>query len=72
MENPFDSSFSPYDALIELNERMNRLEKAHNKLVHAFQQTEGELNILLNSFQNLQRAHLSLSELIGLTVNLPK
>lgn len=72
MENPFNNGFSPYDALIELNERMTRLEKAHNKLATAFQKTEEEFSVLLHSFQNLQRAHLSLSELIGLTINLPK
>lgn len=69
MNNPFNSGFDPYDALIELNERLTRLEKAHNKLAHAFQESEKEFNVLLTSFQNLQKAHLTLSQLVGLTLN---
>lgn len=69
MNNPFDNGFSPYDALIELNERLTRLEKAHNQLAHAFQRTETEFNQLLKSHQNLQKAHLSLSQLVTLAIN---
>lgn len=72
MDSPFNNGFDPYDALIELNERMTRLEKAHNVLAHAYQKTEEEFSILLRSFQNLQKAHLSLSQLIGLTVDTSK
>jgi hypothetical protein len=55
--------FDPYDMLIELNERLNRLETAHNKMAHAYQKTEEELSMTLSSLQSLQKAHLALSEL---------
>lgn len=57
------TQFDPYDMLIELNERLNRLEAAHNKLAHAYQQTERDLSMTLDSLQSLQKAHLTLSEL---------
>lgn len=71
MNNPFDNSFSPYDALIELNERMNRLEKAHNNLARAFETSEQEYNQLMVSHQQLQKAYLTLNELINLTIQFP-
>jgi hypothetical protein len=65
-KNPFENSFDPYDALIELNERMNRLEVTHNKLAHAYQRTEQELNIALQSLNSLQKGHLALSRVVHL------
>jgi hypothetical protein len=55
--------FDPYDLLIELNERLSRLEVAHNKLARAYEQTEKDFSVLLTSHQHLQKAHLTLSEL---------
>jgi predicted nuclease with TOPRIM domain len=65
-KNLFDNQFDPYDALIELNERINRMEIAHNKLAHAFQQTEQEFTMLSKAFNNLQKSHLKLSELVSI------
>ena len=53
-------NFDPYDALIELNERMNRMEHAHNALARAHQQSEQELNSALKSLKNLQQHHILL------------
>lgn len=64
-KNLFDSDFDPYDALIELNERINRMEQAHNNLASAFQRTEKELNLALTSLNHLQKGHLSMSRLIN-------
>jgi Ca2+-binding EF-hand superfamily protein len=65
-KNLFDQQFDPYDALVELNERINRMEIAHNNLAKAFQRTEQELNTALNSLQQLQKGHLKLSELVSI------
>ena len=53
-----NNDFDPYDALIELNERMNRLEQTHNNLARAHHQTERDLNVALNSLKNLQQHFL--------------
>lgn len=58
----FDHGFDPYDALIELNERLNRLELAHNQMAHAYMKTEKDLSVCLHSLRNLQQHHLKLSQ----------
>jgi len=63
----FGGDFSPYDALMELNERVVALEKAHNKLAIEFHRTSTEFNILLEEFHNLQNSHLNLAKLVGIT-----
>jgi len=65
-KNLFDQQFDPYDALIELNDRINRMEIAHNNLAKAFQKTEQEFTMLSKSFNNLQKSHLKLSELVSI------
>jgi predicted nuclease with TOPRIM domain len=57
--------FNPYDLLIEMQARLDRLELAHNKLAHAFQKTEHELTELLKMFNHLQKSHLAMSQLIS-------
>lgn len=59
-----NNDWDPYDALIELNERMLRLESAHNRLAHAYEQSERDLNLALDALQSLQRSHLALSNFI--------
>lgn len=56
--------FDPYDALIELNERISMLEKAHNKMAHAFQRSEVELTTTLQLLKSLQLSHAHLNELV--------
>jgi hypothetical protein len=63
--NLFDNNFDPYDALVELNERMNRMEHAHNLLAHAFQQTEQEVSVLLKTIQAQQQTIISMGELFA-------
>jgi predicted nuclease with TOPRIM domain len=58
-------AFDPYDALVEMQARLDRLEHAHNKLAHAFQKTDHELNQLIQHFNNLQKSHLALSQLVS-------
>lgn len=53
------SDFDPYDALIDLNERMLRMEKTHNALARAFQKSEQELSMALESIVGLQKIILS-------------
>lgn len=54
--------FDPYDMLIELNNRLQRLEIAHNKMANAFQKTEVDLNVTLHSLRTLQQKHIQLSQ----------
>ena len=63
-----NNNFDPYDALISLQDRLNHLEHAHNKMAHAFRKTEVDLNIALHNLQNLQKSHLALSELVAAQV----
>ena len=60
----FDRNFDPYDALIELNKRLHEVEKKHNMLAQDYQRSQSDLNIALNSLQNLQRSYLKLSQLV--------
>jgi hypothetical protein len=55
-----NNDFDPYDALIQMNERLHTLEKAHNKMAHAFQASERELNVALHSLRSLQQRYLLL------------
>lgn len=52
------NSFDPYDALIDLSERLQRLERAHNKLVDLHKKTDFDLTLALTSLRNLQHQHL--------------
>lgn len=62
---PLKNNFDPYDALIELNQRLTRLEIAHNKMAKAFEEQEKAFDVLLKSHQVLQKAQVSLSELFA-------
>jgi len=53
----FDSHFDPYDLLMELIERMQRLEQAHNSLA---EYTQRDLSTALYTLQDLQRRHVAL------------
>lgn len=52
------SDFDPYDVLIQAMERLEQLERQHNKLAHAFQKTEREFNLALQSLKHLQQTQL--------------
>ena len=54
--------FDPYDVLVTLNDRVNQLEQAHNRLVHAFETGQKEQKILLHKFRNLEKSHLALAD----------
>ena len=59
-----NNNFDPYDALIELNARMLRLEKAHNNLARRFEKTEQDLNNTLSSLRSTQQHVLNLHQII--------
>lgn len=50
--------FDPYDLLIECMERLQMIELKHNQLATAFQQTDQELTIALQSLKHLQQTHM--------------
>lgn len=61
MQNNFD----PYDILIQVSDRLARLEQAHNKMADAFHKTEVDLQVTLHSLRNLQQRHLQLTQKIN-------
>ena len=50
-------NFDPYDALCELNDRLDAVEEAHNNLADAHQELEIELQIVLDALLSLQMSH---------------
>jgi len=60
----FSHGFDPYDALIELNNRVTELEKKHNRLAHAYERTQRDLDIALSSIQGLQKGQMLLNDLV--------
>lgn len=61
-KSDFNPTFDPYSALFELNQRMNRMEAAHNALAQDYRLSQIELSIAIEELNNLQKAHLKLSE----------
>jgi hypothetical protein len=64
MSKMFDSGFDPYQALIDLDARLNAVHRAHDALARDYMQTQRDLDILLESHQHLQQAHLQLSKTV--------
>lgn len=60
----FDHTFDPYQALIDLDARLTNLQRAHNHLARDYEQTSRDIDVLLNSHQHLQKAHLEMSKLL--------
>ena len=56
-----DNDFDPYDILMMLNDRLNRLERAHNGLCDAVKKTDIDLSVALHSIRHLQQNHVKLS-----------
>lgn len=63
-DNLFRAQFDPYQALIDLDARLTTLQKAHNMMARDYEQQKRDFDVLLNSHQHLQKAHLSLSQLV--------
>lgn len=59
-----NNNFDPYDVLMELGVRLERLEKAHNKMAQAFHQSEQELTETLKILRSLQVNHRHLQNLL--------
>ena len=57
--------FDPYDMLIVLQDRINVIENAHNNLAMAYNQQRKDMDLVLESIQTLQRAHLNLSQQVS-------
>mgnify|MGYP006293134347 CR=1 FL=1 len=56
----FNRNFDPYELLLEMQERLSQLETMHNKLAHAFQESDHELTMALQLLRSLQQRHLKL------------
>jgi hypothetical protein len=55
------NDFDPYDVIMQMTDRILRLEIAHNKLVEGLHKTDKELNIALHALRHLQQEHINLS-----------
>jgi hypothetical protein len=60
------NGFDPYDALISLDKRLKEMEQKHNAMANDYMLTQRDLDIALVSLNSLQKAHLTLSELVSL------
>lgn len=59
-----NNDFDPYDALIELNERLLRLERAHNRLAKDYERTQKEFTEALESHRKTQIHLLNLQKVV--------
>ena len=55
------NDFDPYDALITLNEKLLRLEHAHNALANAYEKNMRDYKEFLIRYRALEESHLALS-----------
>lgn len=53
-----DNNFDPYEILIQLNERLTRLEIVHNKLARSYQLSQRDLDVALQTINHLQKVVL--------------
>jgi len=60
----FNPDFDPYDALVNISERMVVLQEAHNNLANAYERTQREVQTSKNQIRNLQQSHAHLNELV--------
>jgi len=60
----FDNDFDPYDALIQLQFKLQEVERAHNLLAKDYIRTQKDLDLALSSIQSLQKGHLALSKIV--------
>ena len=56
-------NFDPYDVLMELGLRVERLEASHGQLIKAHQKALGDLENAKKVIKNLQASHAKLHEL---------
>lgn len=61
MSKDMFGDFDPYDALVSLNERMLRMEMAHNALANDYEKTKHDYKEFLVRYRALEESHLALS-----------
>lgn len=61
MMNP---NFDPYDLLMSLTDRLNRLEQAHNHMAHAYSRSEQDLIQAKKRIKQLEASHKHLNDLV--------
>ncbi len=70
MTKMYRTDFDPYDALIEMNQRLARVEQAHNTMADDFVACQRQIRLLEETVINLQKSHLQLTELVRQTTEL--
>jgi hypothetical protein len=66
--NMFGQDFDPYDALVNLSARLDRLEQVHNALASDYVKSQKDLDLVLNSLNSLQKGHIALSDFVSTVV----
>jgi len=54
MSKMFRTDWDPYDVIVELAGRLDRLEAAHNRLSEDYIRTQRDLTVALEAIRNLQ------------------
>ena len=54
MSKMFRTDWDPYDVIVELASRLDRLESAHNRLSEDYIRTQRDLTMALEAIRNLQ------------------
>lgn len=62
--NMFEPNNTPYDALINLSNRVNILEQNQQEIIRGLQHNQATLSTLMESMKNLQRFVISINEQI--------
>jgi predicted nuclease with TOPRIM domain len=60
----FNNDFDPYDALMNVSDRLSMLQEAHNRMAHAYEKSQHELVLAKSNIRNLQKSHAHLNEMM--------
>lgn len=60
MTKMFTDDYTPYDLMLEMQQRIIQLETQHNKMAVAFHKSEQELTQCLLMLRDLQKRHVNL------------
>ena len=59
------SNFDPYDALVQMDLRLQQITLSHNQMAQEFHKLQQEFNLLVESHQGLQKSQFHMAELLA-------
>jgi hypothetical protein len=72
MTKMYRTDWDPYDVILELASRLDRLESAHNRLSEDYIRSQRDLTVALESIRNLQHHQRDLANIMFDTNTRPK